>query len=86
MSSTSNLAISSTPQNYGDSGAKRVRLGDDTYVYDAHNYLITSVHLSTVVQIIEASPEKPYLGLRLMLDQREISQPALSKRLKVRQS
>jgi AraC-like DNA-binding protein len=43
-------------------------------VYDAHHYLITSVHLPTVVQIIEASPERPYLGLRLMLDQREISQ------------
>lgn len=55
-------------------GAKRVRLGDDTYVYDAHHYLITSVHLPTVVQVVEASPERPYLGLRLMLDQREISQ------------
>ncbi|MBK5273740.1 MAG: AraC family transcriptional regulator [Desulfuromonadales bacterium] len=54
--------------------AKRVQLGDDTYVYDAHHYLITSVHLPTVVQIIEASREKPYLGLRLKLDQREISQ------------
>ena len=55
-------------------GAKRVRLGEDTFVYDAHHYLITSVHLPTVVQIIEASREKPYLGLRLMLDQREIAQ------------
>ena len=55
-------------------GAKRVLLGDDTYVYDAHHYLITSVHLPTVVQIIDASQEKPYLGLRLKLDQREISQ------------
>jgi len=55
-------------------GAKRVMLGDDTFVYDAHHYLITSVHLPTVVQIIEASREKPYLGLRLMLDLREISQ------------
>ncbi|KAB0663771.1 AraC family transcriptional regulator [Oryzomonas japonica] len=55
-------------------GAKRVLLGDDAYVYDAHHYLITSIHLPTVVQIIEASPEKPYLGLRLKLDQREISQ------------
>ncbi len=55
-------------------GAKRVILGDDTYIYDAHHYLITSVQLPTVVQVIEASPEKPYLGLRLMLDQREISQ------------
>ena len=55
-------------------GAKRVLLGDDTYVYDAHHYLITSVHLPTIVQIITASPEKPYLGLRLKLDLREISQ------------
>jgi len=55
-------------------GAKRVLLGDDTYVYDAHHYLITSVHLPTIVQIIDASPEKPYLGLRLTLDLREISQ------------
>jgi AraC-like DNA-binding protein len=55
-------------------GAKRVLLGDETYVYDAHHFLITSVHLPTVVQIIKASREKPYLGLRLKLDQREISQ------------
>ena len=55
-------------------GAKRVLLGDDTFVYDAHHYLITSVHLPTVVQIIKASREKPYLGLRLKLDQREILQ------------
>jgi len=55
-------------------GSKRVQLGDDTYVYDAHHYLITSVHLPTVVQILEASEEMPYLGLRLTFDQREISQ------------
>ena len=55
-------------------GAKRVLLGDDTYVYDARHYLITSVHLPTVVQVIKASREKPYLGLRLKLDQREILQ------------
>ena len=55
-------------------GAKRVQLGDDTYVYDAQHYLITSVHLPTVVQIVEASPEKPYLGLRLTFDLHEVSQ------------
>ena len=55
-------------------GAKRVLLGDDTYLYDAHHYLITSVHLPTIVQIIEASREKPYLGLRLKFDLREVSQ------------
>jgi AraC-like DNA-binding protein len=55
-------------------GAKRVLLGDDTYVLDVHHFLITSVDLPTVVQIIKASREKPYLGLILKLDQREISQ------------
>jgi len=55
-------------------GAKRVILGEDTFVYDAHHYLITSVHLPTIVQIIDASPEKPYLGLRLKFDLREVSQ------------
>ena len=55
-------------------GAKRVLLGDDTYVLDVHHFLITSVDLPTVVQIIKASREKPYLGLILKLDRREISQ------------
>jgi AraC-like DNA-binding protein len=55
-------------------GAKRVVLGDDTYVYDAHHFLVTSVDLPTVWQIIEASREKPCLGLVLKLDQRQISQ------------
>ena len=55
-------------------GAKRVVLGEDSYVYDAHHFLITSMNLPTIVQIIEASPEKPYLGLKLKLDLREVSQ------------
>lgn len=55
-------------------GAKRVLLGDDTYVYDPRHFLITAVDLPTVVQIIKASREKPCLGLILKLDQREITQ------------
>jgi AraC-like DNA-binding protein len=55
-------------------GAKRVVLGDETYVYDAHHFLITSVDLPTVVQIVKASREKPCTGLVMKLDQRVISQ------------
>jgi AraC-like DNA-binding protein len=55
-------------------GAKRVLLGDETYVYDAQHYLITSVDLPAFVQIIKASREKPCLGLVLKLDQRVMSQ------------
>ncbi|MFV0439556.1 MAG: AraC family transcriptional regulator N-terminal domain-containing protein [Desulfopila sp.] len=55
-------------------GAKEVNLGKERYVYDAEHYLITSVHLPTVVRVTEASAEKPYLGLKLKIDQREIGQ------------
>lgn len=40
-------------------GSKHVQLGDESYVYDAQHYLITSVHLPTVVQVTEASLDKP---------------------------
>lgn len=55
-------------------GAKQVLLEDDLYEYNEEHYLITSVHLPTVVQITKASKKKPYLGLKLKLDQRELSQ------------
>jgi len=54
-------------------GAKRIRLGDETFVYDPQHYLITSVHLPTVVQIIEASRDKPFLGLMLTFDLQEVA-------------
>lgn len=58
-------------------GSKRVLLGEDTYIYDSQNYLITSLHLPTIVQVTEASREKPYLGLKMTLDPKEISQMML---------
>lgn len=51
-------------------GAKRVLLGEDTYHYDACRFLITSVDLPAIGEIIEASREKPYLALIMKLDQR----------------
>ncbi|EFK08505.1 transcriptional regulator AraC N-terminal domain protein [delta proteobacterium NaphS2] len=55
-------------------GAKRVLLGEESYVYDATRFLISSVDLPVVANIIEASNEEPYLGLILELDLQEISQ------------
>ena len=62
-------------------GAKRVILGEDEYVYDEQHYLITSIHLPTIVQVVKASKAKPYLGLRLRLDPREIAQMMLDSNL-----
>lgn len=49
-------------------GKKRVFLGEEAYVYDAHSYLLTSVDLPLSAHILDASAEKPYLGVTLALD------------------
>jgi AraC-like DNA-binding protein len=62
-------------------GAKRVFLGDDSYIYDSRHFLVTSVNVPTVVQVIKASREKPCLGFVLELDRREISQMMVDSNL-----
>jgi len=55
-------------------GKKRVFLGEECFVYDANHFLISSVDLPVIANIMEASEEKPYLGIILELDMQEISQ------------
>ncbi len=49
-------------------GSKEILLGDSRYVYDPDHYLIASLELPRVSQILEASRERPYLSFRLELD------------------
>jgi AraC-like DNA-binding protein len=49
-------------------GRKQAMLGESVYVYDPARYLIVSVDIPIVAEILEASREKPFLGLRLDLD------------------
>ncbi|MFY9824178.1 MAG: AraC family transcriptional regulator N-terminal domain-containing protein [Thermoanaerobaculia bacterium] len=49
-------------------GSKEVLLGDIRYRYDPAHYLLATVELPVVGQVIEASAERPYLSLRLELD------------------
>jgi len=60
-------------------GRKRLFLGEESYVYDTHRFLITSVDLPVVTQVIEASSDSPYLGLTLELDLRVIAQLMLGQ-------
>ncbi len=55
-------------------GRKRVLLGEESFIYDANHFLISSVDLPIIANIIEASAEQPYLGLIMELDLTEISQ------------
>lgn len=49
-------------------GAKRVVLGTETYVYDESQFLLTAVGLPTVVQVLGATPSRPYLSIKLDFD------------------
>jgi AraC-like DNA-binding protein len=49
-------------------GSKEILLGDDRYRYDPAHYLITTAALPISGRILEASEERPYLGLVLGLD------------------
>jgi AraC-like DNA-binding protein len=49
-------------------GSKEVYLGDTRYRYDPAHYLLATVELPVVSQVVDASPERPYLSLRLNLD------------------
>jgi AraC-like DNA-binding protein len=49
-------------------GSKEVFLGEDRYQYDPAHYLLATVDLPVVSQVLEASKAEPYLSLRLHLD------------------
>lgn len=49
-------------------GKKEVLLGEETYSYGAAQYLVVSVDLPLVKFVVEATPDKPYLGFKLNLD------------------
>lgn len=48
-------------------GSKEVLLGESRYCYDPSNYLLTTVALPRVSQVLSASRKQPYLSLRLEL-------------------
>jgi AraC-like DNA-binding protein len=65
-------------------GRKRVDLGRTTFIYDESRFLLTSIDLPIVSQVIEASEEVPFLALALkfempvvreLLNREEISVP-----------
>ncbi|MCG6467468.1 AraC family transcriptional regulator [Vibrio parahaemolyticus] len=67
-------------------GRKRVLLGEESFIYDANHFLISSVDLPIIANIIEASEELPYLGLIIELDLTEISQLIVDSELAFTQS
>jgi AraC-like DNA-binding protein len=49
-------------------GSKQVLLSEEVFRYDQGHYLISTVDLPIVSQVVEASEEQPYFSFRLDLD------------------
>ena len=54
-------------------GSKVVILNDERYVYDPSRFIVASVDLPVAGQVIEATPDKPYLCVMLELEPKEIA-------------
>jgi len=53
-------------------GQKRISLGARTYLCDQTSFLLSSLDLPVVSQVVDATPQKPMLGLLLKLDLPEV--------------
>ncbi len=49
-------------------GRKRVILGDEVYFYDPAHFLLVSVDLPVLAEVVEAAPAEPYLSVKVDLD------------------
>lgn len=53
-------------------GEKEALLAQERYIYGAEDYLVASVDLPVIAQVTEASPNVPYLALKLEIQSNEI--------------
>src|SRR5690242_15003353 len=53
-------------------GSKLVILGNESYRYDSASYLVTSVNLPISGQITQATPQQPFLSVKIRFDMTQI--------------
>lgn len=64
-------------------GAKQLLIGDRAYAYDPEHFLVNSLNVPASTQVLEASAEKPCLGLGLKLDFRVMTEMIAQSRLQL---
>ncbi|MEO0377476.1 MAG: AraC family transcriptional regulator, partial [Cyanobacteria bacterium P01_A01_bin.17] len=58
-------------------GKKKVLLGEEVYPFGVAQYIVASVDLPLCEFVMEASPEKPYLGLKVNIDPHQLCDLAI---------
>jgi hypothetical protein len=61
-------------------------LGEEAFRYDPGHYLISTVVLPVVSNVIEATEKRPYLGLQLNLDARLLAAVMMESGIKTKKS
>lgn len=67
-------------------GSKSVLLNDESFNYDSGHYLISTLDLPIVSNVVEASDERPYLNLRIDLDPTLVASVMMEAGIKVKKS
>jgi AraC-like DNA-binding protein len=65
-------------------GRKRALLGEQVFRYDPGHYLLFTVDLPLIFQIEKATPDEPYLGLRLDLDPSLVASVLMEADIKIK--
>ncbi|HET8849870.1 MAG TPA: AraC family transcriptional regulator [Marinobacter sp.] len=55
-------------------GTKTIELGDRQITYLALSYLMTAVHLPVLGHVLDASPDRPFLAVKLKVDRQEVTE------------
>lgn len=55
-------------------GRKRVTVGEAVHEYDERHFFLSSIDVPVMGQVVDASPDKPYLSFRIVLDAKLISE------------
>jgi len=54
-------------------GAKEITLGDEVYAYDSTRLMVLALDLPVKGQVVQASPARPYLCVRVEIDPAEVA-------------
>jgi AraC-like DNA-binding protein len=65
-------------------GSKRVNLGQTTFLYDQSRFLLTSIDLPIVSQVVDASETKPLLAMAIKLEMQVVRELLSQEEVRVR--
>jgi hypothetical protein len=64
-------------------GKKRILIGQDVTAYGSGAYVVSAIDMPVSGQVVEASRARPYLGVRIDIDPKEVAALIIESRIAV---